>query len=166
MQRDIGAYIQIINAFNPRTVTNTTAGDNVELTSTDLVDREIVSPGKSLQLSGKVGIPYNYNLAAANTLTITANVQHSSGTTTTFTDFADKDSSTSFSVTVGTTTSTAAQTGSGVLKTDLDLGGAKRYLRLQITPNFAAQSTAGTSDVDLGGVVVLGGYDNNPASTS
>ena len=164
MTHDIGSWLTAVNAFNPRVVTGTTATDNVEING-NAVDRELVQPGYSLQHSAKLCIPYNYAFPAAATLVLTAHVQHSSVSTAGWADTADKSGSTAISVTVGSTGSTAAQTGTGVLSGNYDLSGLKRYIRMQVTPNWSALTTA-TEDVDLAGVFVMAGYDAVPASTS
>ena len=168
-QKDAGAYVELVNGLNTQTKANTTAVDNVAITG-KTVDRKVgaaSSAANSLwQGSGKVGVQYDYSLASTVTLTLTGVLQHTSNSTGTWATLTDKDGSSNFSVTVGTTGSTATQTGGSVLHTDLDLAKAKRYVRVKITPNWSATSTAGGSDVDLGAQWALAGYNVLPGSTS
>jgi len=162
--RDIGSYLSMVNALNAQVVTGTTATDNTEINGF-AVDRELVQAGRPVMLSAKLGVQYDYAFPATATLTLTGHVQHSSVSTAGWADLAFKNGSTSVAVTVGSTASTATQTGTGVLTGNVDLSGAKRYIRMQITPNWSTLTTL-TEDVDLGAMFVLGGYDTLPASTA
>ena len=157
-QRDVGAFIVGKNALNPQTITTT--GDGSEKTGYSIDRNDDTSDPF---LSAKVIIPYSASLAAGNTLTLKSNAQDSSSTASGWADYDDKDGSTANTATIGSTGSTAAQTLSGVLEYDLDLSSAKRYLRVQVTPTLSGSSTE-SDDVDLGGVMVLGGANVLPAS--
>lgn len=155
-QHDIGSLLAVEEALNPQTI-GTTA-DASEKTGT-IIDRQ--SPN-NLRFSCKAALSYYASLAAGNTVTLKMNLQHSDTTASSdFADYDDKDGSTANSVTAGTTGSTAAQTPSGVLTADFDLGMAKRYIRLQATPTLSGGSTE-SDDVDIAGVVIFGGGEVLP----
>lgn len=162
MQKDIGSRILTVGCLNP-IVLNSSVGseDNTEQNGFT-VDRELLNPGQPLALSGQAALIYSYALATAKTCAVTMNLQHSSAASS-WTDFNDINGSTGQSRTLGTTASTAAQTGNGTLRANFDFSGAKRYLRMQYKFNFSATAT---DDADVGGVIVLGGYDTVPASTA
>ena len=165
LQKDIGAYILTLGAVNPIVLNvNSTTEDNVEQNGF-AVDRELIAPGKPLQLSAQAALFCSYALAAAKTVAVTWNLQDAVSSTGPWTDFDDSDGTTGQAVTYGTTSSTAAQTGNRTSRAKFNLSGAKRYLRMQYKLNFSATST-GTDDADVGGVLVFGGYDTVPSSTA
>ena len=161
MQRDVGAYILAVGASNPIVLNSSVGGDEAEINGFS-IDRELVTPGQSLQLSCQAAVQYSYSLAAAKVVVLHYNMQHSSAASS-WLDYADKDGSTRTERTVGTTASTGAQTGNGTLRSNFDLSGAKRYVRLQIEADFTG---AATDDMDIGSMIVFGGYDTTPASTA
>lgn len=165
LMRDIGAHLATVAAYNPIVLNaGTTAEDNAEINGFS-VDRELVNPSKSLQLSCQSVVQYSYSLAAAATIALKFNLQDSASSGGTYADYDDIKGSTVQSKTVGSTGSTASQSGNGVLRGNFDLSGAKRFVRMQVTATFTGTST-GSDDLDVGGVMVLGGYDTVPASTS
>lgn len=143
---DIGARLRTANALNPQTITAGSTADNTEQNGAS-VDRFGFD---DIFRSAKVAVPYNASLSAGENVEIAFNVQHSDNGST-WADYNDKDGSTGFSQTL-----TTADDLSGTLENDFDLGGAKQYVRVQLTANF---SSTATDDVDLGTVMVLGGGD-------
>ena len=160
-QKDVGAFLKVLNAVNPAEVTAaSTAEDNVEVNGVT-VDR--ISDIAGTYLSAKVAIPYSYALSATETGTIKVTLQHSSLSSAGWADFNDKDGSTANTATFGTTGSTAAQTGNGQLAIDVDLNSKKRYVRIQVLPNLSETGTGADDTVDYGGVWVFAGADTLPA---
>lgn len=157
--RDLGAQLSVKMVLTPRVIDGgTTTEDGVEVSST-AIDRlaDTQHPYQSMV----VAVPYSFTAIATNTGSITSNVQHSDNSSAGWEDFDDKDGSTANSVTLGSTASTAAQTTDSVLKYDVDLSSAKRYVRVQVTPSLSGTSTE-TDDLDIAGVVVLGGGNVMP----
>lgn len=141
---DIGARLRTANALKPQSYSSTASGTELNGRS---VDRFAFD---DLFRSAKVSVPYNTSLGSTDTVTIEYNLQHSDNGST-WADYDDKDGSTSFSQTITSTQSTA-----GTLENDFDLGGAKQYVRVQVTATFTASSG---DSVDLASEMVLGGGD-------
>ncbi|KKL78897.1 hypothetical protein LCGC14_2020250 [marine sediment metagenome] len=156
-QHDVGAYLKAEIALNPEEVSTTDDGSE---RSGYAVDRQGLG---SPCLSAKLVVPYAASLAAAETATVKVNLQDVTTTTGTWADYDDKDGSTANTATIGSTASTAAQTVNDVLEVDFDIGSAKRYLRVQVTPTLTASATE-TDTVDVAAVIVFGGADVNPAT--
>ncbi len=159
---DTGALFKGFNMFNPAVVTTT---NDATAQNGYVVDRQFQNATGDLgdlYQSAKIVVPASYSLAAAETVTIRLEVQHSDTTgSTTFATYANKDGSTAVTDVFGDTASTAAQTGNVVTESDIDLRGAKRYLRISITPTLSAASA---DTVDIAGVAVFGGGNYNPAA--
>lgn len=157
---DIGAYITGRRALANTSVVGGGSGDNTEV---DGVAIDRLSDSEKF-LSCKVILPIAATMAATRQVTVVSNVQHSSVTASSgFTDYDRKDSTSAYSVTFGDAASTASQTITDVVQYDVDLGAAKRYIRVQATPNMTDTSSADTCT--LSGVVVLGGGDFLPPAT-
>lgn len=153
-QRDVGAYLHGEHALVPTILTTT--GDGSEINGVT-IDRNAQD---DLYMSAKVIIPYAPTLAAGETLTILHNMQDSPEGST-WTDFTNSTGGTVTTSVIGSTGSTAANTTDGVVQQDYSIGGAKRYVRIQVT---ATLSAAATDLVDIAGVMVFGGGDGPPAS--
>lgn len=159
MQRDIGALITGKAALQFYTANaNSTAEQGVEVNGV-AIDRNAFN---DLMLSAKVMVPVNYSLATAAKVTLVSHFQTADSSTGTWADMELNDGTTAASKVVGSTGSTAAQTGDDLMEYAVDLSGAKRYVRIQVTPTFAPSSTT-TDDADIGGVLVFGGADQPPA---
>lgn len=153
---DMGSQIKSFNALNPVTITAGTTADGNEYDG-NIYDRRVPGGTNSdLYLSAKVVVNYTTTIAStAGTLIILANAQHSSSTASTaFSDLNDADGSTGQS-------KTQTDDGNGVLEFDLDLAGAKRYVRIQVDPTLSATAT---DTAGVSGIMVLGGGDQPPAS--
>lgn len=158
---DIGARLKGFNALNAVVVTAGTTADGNQY---DGAAYDRLSPGgtdNDLFLSAKAIVQYDAaGVGSTDTVTIAMQWQHSSLSSAGWADITDNlhDESTAVSVTL--TGTTAVSTFTGVLEADLDLSLAKRYVRIQVTPTLSATAT---DTVDIGGVLVLGGGDQDPA---
>ncbi len=156
MQRDIGAYLVVKEAVNPQVVTAGGGADGVEINGTAIDRLAIRYP----TLSCKVAIPYYVaGVGSTDTVTVVSNLQHSSLSTAGWADLPNRDGTTISSVVFSGTT--AASTGTGTLAYDLEIGGAKRYVRVNVT---ATLSAAGVDTADIAGIVAFGGQDTLPAA--
>lgn len=142
---DAGARIVTKNALNPQTVTAGSTADGTEQNGAS-IDRLTVGNNQTFR-SLKVSLPYNASYSTGTTGQIDFNLQHSSATSAGWADYDDIDGSTANSVTLTTG-------ASGVAEADFDLGGAKQYVRVQVT---VTHGTTASDDVDIGGVAVLAG---------
>ncbi len=146
---DIGAYIKGVKALTANVVASSVGG-GVEQNGDD-VDRNLVG---RLYRSCKLMVPYVATVAVGQTVTLKANTQDGASSTA-YTDYADADGSTA----VSAIATTAAP--NGVLEMRLNLGPAKRFVRVQLTPTL----TAATADtVAIAGVHAFGGGEENPAT--
>ena len=149
LSRDIGAYLTGRFGGHADVLANG-AGDATEVTS-GYIDRQGYE-------SCKVFIAYTATLANGESLAIAANLQDagdSSGT-----GVADYGTVLASTVQV---TSSGGGVETGVVELDFDLTGAKRYIRLQFTPDLSA---SGVDVADVTGIVVLGGAEKQPSSVS
>ena len=151
MERDLGARIQVAGG----TGASQTAGSEAEI-NFDHYDR---LPGQDLAglYHGAVAMLCGVaTLAAGETLSFTGNYQHGD-TTGTYTDIGDALTST----VVATGPDGGGAVGFQLKLPNLDLSQAKRFVRFQATPNF---SRTGTDTAIIGGLIVVGGPQNQPAA--
>lgn len=141
---NIGALIKTV-ACGAARVTAAGAGDNAAVTGAT-IDRRGYG-------SAKVTVAYKTTLASAETLQFAIEYQES-------------DDGSSWDTAVALQAATTAQTGVQTAKVgdvshSLDLGGKKRYIRFNYTPNLSA---SGTDTADTAAVCVLGGAVEKPAA--
>ena len=144
---DIGAYIKaVIPAITGVSIASSTAsGVEINGHSFDRLGETY------LYRSGVACFGVAATLAAAATVSVVANFQDSTNAST-WADYG----STYASVVLGATDSTAAQTVRDCAQFDVDLGAARRYVRVQVTPTLSDPTS--TSDVvTLSGILVVGG---------
>lgn len=140
---DFGKYFKAASC-NGISITAGGTGDNTALTGAS-IDR--LGYG-----SASFVIAYKTTLAASETLSFAAEYQLSS-------DGSSWD--TAVSLQGATVARTGAVTaGHGVVKFDVNLEGAKRYVRFNFTPNLSA---SGTDTAVVYGTAILGGADLLPA---
>ncbi len=153
---DVGARIVGFNALASVTI-DSGSTDGLQLNGR-IYDRFPISgTGNDLFLSAKAIMDYSATIATGESWALALQYQSSTSTASTaFTDLTQIDGSTSNTVTATTATLV------GVVEANLDLSQANRYVRIQITPTH---STAATIDqVIIGGVLVFGGGDEDPAT--
>lgn len=131
-------HYDVINLGEVTGVVAAGAGDNVEV------------DGPWIEVAGRPGISIVFNvrdtLTAAETLTIAANLQDATDSVGT----GVADFGTALAATV---VNTGAATDARVtLKWDINIEGARDWIRLQFTPNLSA-GAADTADISVLGVV-------------
>lgn len=152
--KNIGAYIKVMRASANTSATAGGAGDNTAITGV-IIDRVALN----LPLSAVFAIPFTTTLAAAATLTFkSAVIQHGD-------DPALADAATFATLEDATGTVIATGPGGGGTVTgckeyDVDLQGAKQYVRINFTPDLSA---ANTDTAAVAGVAAFGGADLLPA---
>ena len=153
-RKNIGAFIKLVRAFINTAMLAGGAGDNTLVTGL-IIDRE----SWHMPLSAVLGISYTTTLAEAATLTFKSLlVEHG--------DAANLSDAATF-LTLEDATGSVIETGptggatvTGCKEYDIDLAGAKRYIRIKVTPDLSA---ADTDVAGLAGVLALEGGDTLPA---
>ncbi len=141
---------QEINA----TATAAGGGDNTEVDGA-WVDREL--SGKGVALSAKLVIAFTAALGQDETLKFALNFQDA--TALAGTGVAD------FAAAVASTTAATGDSGgsteTGTFEVDIDLSGARQFIRTQITPNLSA---GGTDTVEWSSILVFYGDHRQPST--
>jgi len=122
-------------------------------TAGNAINRGIVRP---LHLSGKLQIATKYTLASGHTASFTYAMQHSD----TDGSYVDIEGAS------GVTSLTALDAGTAqrtVMELDVDLMGAKAFIRPRVTP---VMSHSGTDVITVAGVLALGGGEDIPPTES
>ena len=146
--RDIGALLAAACCG----AVDATAGGSGDATEVDgqWIDRQDY-------LSGKLVIVFKTTLAEDKTLSIAANMQDASDSGGTgAADYGDALANAVFA-----TGGTGGSTEYGVAVLDVDLSGAKQYVRAQFTPDLSA---TGTDTAIVAAGLILGGADQVPVS--
>ena len=145
---DIGAYVMVKGLGNVVAVTAGTTYDAAVQTST-------VFDHTGYQ-SAVVGINYTATLTSSKTFNM--------GLVTVYSGLTSTDVTTVLATGLVSRTMTAAVTGeSNALCFDVDLAGAKQFVKFECTPDLTA---AGTDTAVFGLFAVLGGASNLPTSKS
>lgn len=148
ISRDIGAQITG-RAAGAADVTAAGSGDNTEV-SGPYIDRRGF-------LSAKLVIHYKAVLQQDETISIAANLQDADSTGGSgLGDFGN-----AVANAVQATGGAGGSTEEGVVELDVDLSGAKQYVRAQFTPDLSA---SGTDTAIVSAVLILGGADVIPAA--
>lgn len=147
---NIGASIAVVRGSANATLTAGGSGDNTQVVGA-IIDRAAYN----YPLSCVLAITVKAVLAASKKLTLKSVILEHDDTSnlasaTTFAAPADVD------VLVD---SGSGSTMTGQKEYDIDLAGAKRYIRLSFTPDLNA---TGTDTAEAASVVVLGGVDTLP----
>ena len=131
---DGGAFCRtaFLSVNNDATAGST--GDATEV-STSYVNRDLEDIG--IAQSAKLIITYTATLAADETLTFAGNFQDATDSAGTgVADFSD-----AWTAKTVATGDSGGSTETGTFEVDVDLSGAKQYVRAQITPNLSASAT-------------------------
>lgn len=145
IQTNVGAYVKAALALAPVQIVAGGAGDNVAQNG-PAVDRQGF-------LSAVLAVPIQATLAQAATLTINAKLQDSADGATGWTDFAGPTSN------LVLTGGAGGSTESGQLELNINLRGARRYVRAVATGDLSA---ATVDTARFGASIVLGGADSKP----
>lgn len=144
--RSIGDEISVRRATANASALAAGAGDNTLVTGV-IIDRAAIGWPESCG----VAILYTTTLAASQTLTIGGVLQHG--------DASNLSDVTTFSTITGAVVATGVGTFTGQVEVNLRLTGAKRYVRLNFTPDLSAGAT---DTAALSGVIAFGGAGRLP----
>lgn len=129
-----GAYARSAFLAIGKTATAGGAGDATEVNS-DYVDRALADVG--FAQSAKLVITYTATLAEGKTLSFAGNFQDATKSDgTAVADYSD-----AFAAHVVATGATGGSTETGTFEVDVDLSGAREFVRAQITPDLSATAT-------------------------
>lgn len=144
--RDVNSEITVRRAAANTAATAGGAGDNTAVTGV-IIDRAALGWAESVV----VAIPFTTTLASAQTLSVNWTLQHG------------EDSGLSDAATLATSgaavVATGAGTVAGVVEAGVSLRGARRYVRLNFTPDLSA---ANTDTAALSAVLVFAGANRLP----
>lgn len=132
---DGGADCRLARVSGNNTALAAGTGDNTEVNGA-WIDR---LSAKGMAMSAKLGINYTASLAATETLTFALNFQDAVDAAGT--GAADYPVGEVVAATVAATGDSGSATQTGVVEQDVDLGGARRFIRAQITPNLSRGAT-------------------------
>lgn len=150
--RNIGGFVKLVNGGGYATATAGGAGDATEVNGAS-IDRQALA---NTHQSVVVAIPAVATLASGATLTIAANLQDSDNDSD-WTDFGD-----ALAATVVATGPSGGGVRRGVAKLSQNISGARRYLRVQVTPNLSAAGT--DTAIQSEATFVFGGGEELPES--
>jgi hypothetical protein len=149
--KDIGAFLYPLAGLAPTRLTTASS-----ITYGTAIDRSAYT---NVLLSGQVVVQASATLKAAKQATFVWKVQHGD-TTTAYTDLYDHTGAVvSSTLTLGTTSSTATQTVSGVSAGNYRFSGAKRYVRVAVTPTIAVGSSTVTAVGNVSSLITFGSGD-------
>lgn len=144
--RDINSEITVRRAAANTAVTAGGAGDATAVTGV-IIDRAALGWAESVVAA----IPWTATLASTQTLSIAYTLQHGE-------DAGLSDAATLATAT-GAVVATGAGTVTGVFEVGVSLRGARRYVRLNFTPDLSA---SGTDTAALSAVLVFAGANRLP----
>lgn len=142
--RSIGDKISVRRALANTAATAGGSGDATAVTGV-IIDRAAIGWPQSCV----VAVPFTTTLAAAATLSLAYTLQH--GDDSGLSDAATLASATSAVIATGPS---GGGTVTGTFEVNLSLAGAKRYVRLNATPDLSA---SGTDTAAFSGVIAFGG---------
>jgi hypothetical protein len=148
MQRDVGRYVKLATGLMPVTLT---AG-----AGTDNVDQFGPAINRDGYLSALVGLNVSASMASGQSIAVTVRVQDSADGTTGWNDFLGGDPAVPAAVTL----LQANQAGGQLQLYNIDLSGAKTFIRVAAKGNLSAASV---DTAILSSCIVLGGAHNLPA---
>lgn len=128
-----GAYCRSARGTGSNAVTAGGTGDATEVNAA-WIGRNADS---GIANSMKVIVSYSASLAAGATLTFAGNMQDATAIGGT----GAADYGAAFAATVAATGATGGSTETGTFEIDVDLAGAREFVRAQITPNLSASGT-------------------------
>ncbi|AMX93629.1 MULTISPECIES: hypothetical protein [Mesorhizobium] len=151
---DGGAYSRTAFAAINKTAVAAGSGDATEVDCA-WIDREL--EGIGMAQSAKLVIAFTATLETGETLTFAGNFQDATALAGTgVADFA-----TAFAAAVVATGDSGGSVETGTYEVDIDLAGARQFVRTQITPNL---SRGATDTCEWSAVLVLYGDHNQPST--
>ncbi|WP_313669151.1 hypothetical protein [Sandarakinorhabdus sp.] len=147
---NIGSKISVARAAANTAATAGGSGDNTAVTGV-IIDRAALGWPQSAVFA----VPFTTTLGATNTLSVAMTVQDGDNS-----GLSDAGTFATRANGVVATGPGGGGTVTGVVELDVNLSGAKRYVRLNFTPDLSA---ANTDTAALSAVAVLGGATRLPA---
>lgn len=147
--RDIHSEVTVRRAAANAAVTAGGAGDNTAVTGV-IIDRAALGWAESAVLA----VPFTTTLAQAATLSLAYTFQH--GEASNLSDAATLASATTAVIATG---GAGGSTETGVFEVGVSLRGARRYVRLNFTPDLSAGAT---DTAALSAVIVFAGANRLP----
>lgn len=144
--RDVNSEITIRRVAANTAATAGGAGDNTAVTGV-IIDRAALGWAESVV----VAIPFTTTLGASATLTLAYTLQHG--------EDAGLSDATTLATATGNVVATGAGTVTGTFEAGVSLRGARRYVRLNFTPDLSA---ANTDTAALSAVLVFAGANRLP----
>ncbi|TJW14453.1 MAG: hypothetical protein E5W82_10785 [Mesorhizobium sp.] len=151
---DGGAFSRTVFQAINKTATAAGAGDATEVDCA-WIDREL--EGIGMAQSAKLVIAFTAALATGETLSFAGNFQDATALAGT----GSADFASAFAAAVVATGDSGGSTETGTYEVDIDLAGAREFIRTQITPNLSA---SGTDTCEWSAVLVLYGDHNQPST--
>jgi len=149
-KENIGSKIAVVRAAANTAVTAGGAGDATAVTGV-IIDRAALGWPQSCV----VAVPFTATLAAAATLSLSITLQDGDAS-----NLSDAGTFASRANGVIATGPGGGGTVTGTIELDVNLSGAKRYVRANFTPDLSA---SGTDTAALSEVIVFGGATRLPA---
>ncbi|BCH33130.1 hypothetical protein MesoLjLc_50600 [Mesorhizobium sp. L-8-10] len=151
---DGGAFSRSVFQAINKTATAGGSGDATEVNG-DWVDRELASVGRAL--SAKLVIAFTAALGQDETLTFAMNFQDA----TSLAGAGAADFSDAVTATTVATGDSGGSTETGTFEVDIDLSGAKQFIRTQVTPNLSA---SGTDTCEWSAILMFYGDHRQPST--
>jgi hypothetical protein len=145
---NIGAYVKAVTATKPTKLGAATGGSGVQIVG-ETIDRL----ASKLPLSARLAILVRTTLASGQTLSIAPVVETKEEVADSYAQYGDN---------VAAQVVTANDDGSEIvteLHVDVDLAGAKQYVRFSLTPTL---THSGSDVAYVGAAAVLGGFSEQP----
>jgi hypothetical protein len=147
---NIGSKIAVVRAAANTAATAGGSGDNTAVTGV-IIDRAALN----WPASAVFAVPFTTTLAATQTLSVAMTVQDGDNDA-----LSDAGTFATRANAVVATGPSGGGTVTGTVELDVNLTGAKRYVRLNFTPDLSA---SGTDTAALSGVVAFGGQRRLPS---
>jgi hypothetical protein len=142
LQRNIGAYGDLVRLTDQAAATAGGSGDNTTVTG-QTIDRFGFAGNGSPPMSAEVAVLYAATLASGKTLSITFDVQDSADNST-FADYATS------AALVAATGPSGGGTVKGQIEFQCNLTSARRYVRLTFLPKHSATGTDTSVSIGAG----------------
>ena len=149
-----GAYCRSVFQAINKTATAAGAGDATEVDGA-WVDRQLDDNG--MAMSAKLVITFTATLETGETLSFSGNFQDATSAAGAGSD----DYGSAFTATVVATGDSAGSTETGTYEVDVDLAGANRYIRAQITPDL---SRGATDTCEWSAAIIFFGDQRTPST--
>jgi hypothetical protein len=156
LQKNVGALVTVKNGSTSTSATAAGTGDNTSKAGISIDRVNITGNAGSMPMSAVAAVLCDATLASGNTLKVAFTIQEG----------PDGSNWSDYATTSATTVLTGASGGaaqSGAISLNVDLSGARRYVRLNHVPDLSA---SGTDTALTRGTWTFAGMDRLPAAAS